>query len=72
MVIIMENDLRSKKGMLINEKITEERIKERSSSLVALTVRELNDLDDVTISSPTNGQVLKYNSTSGKWENATP
>jgi len=68
----MENDLRSKKEMLIEEKITEERIKERSSKLVPLTVRELNDLDDVEISSPTNGQVLTYNSTSGKWENATP
>ena len=33
---------------------------------------ELNDLsDDVTITSPTNGQILKYNATSGKWENQT-
>lgn len=32
---------------------------------------DLNDLTDVTISSPSNGQVLKYNSTSQKWENAT-
>jgi len=68
----MENDLRSKKEKLIEEKITEERIKERSSSLVPLTVRELNDLDDVEISSPTNGQVLKYNSTSKVWENKDP
>lgn len=30
----------------------------------------LTDLDDVNISSQTNGQVLKYNSTSQKWENA--
>lgn len=30
---------------------------------------DLNDLTDVTISSPSNGQVLKYNSTSQKWEN---
>ena len=30
----------------------------------------LNGLTDVTISSPSNGQVLKYNSTSSKWENA--
>lgn len=33
-----------------------------SSSLVGLT--------DVDISSPTNGQILKYNSTTQKWENA--
>ena len=30
----------------------------------------LNDLSDVTLASPSNGQVLKYNSTTGKWENA--
>ena len=30
----------------------------------------LADLTDVTVSTPTNGQVLKYNSTSSKWENA--
>lgn len=32
---------------------------------------ELNDLNDVNITTPTNGQVLKYNSTSQKWENGT-
>ena len=31
----------------------------------------LFDLTDTTISSPTNGEVLMYNSTSGKWENTT-
>ena len=31
---------------------------------------ELNDLSDIDISSATNGQVLKYNSTTQKWENA--
>lgn len=30
----------------------------------------LTDLDDVNISSASNGQVLKYNGTSNKWENA--
>lgn len=29
----------------------------------------LNELNDVTISSPANGQVLTYNSSSNKWEN---
>ena len=29
----------------------------------------LNGLTDVTLSSPTNGQILVYNSTSGQWEN---
>ena len=32
---------------------------------------ELNDLDDVVITSPVNKQILAYNSTSGKWENQT-
>lgn len=31
----------------------------------------LEGLSDVTISSPSNGQVLKYNSTTQKWENGT-
>lgn len=31
---------------------------------------DLDDLSDVALSSPSNGQVLKYNSTTGKWENA--
>ena len=65
----MANDLRSKKEKLLSEKITEERISERSSSLTSLNVRELNDLDDVVISSPTNTQVLAYNSTTKVWEN---
>lgn len=30
----------------------------------------LDGLDDVSITSPSNGQVLKYNSTSQEWENA--
>ena len=30
---------------------------------------ELDELSDVAISSPTNNQILKYNSTSQKWEN---
>ena len=32
---------------------------------------DINDLDDVVITSPTNAQILAYNSTSGKWENQT-
>lgn len=32
----------------------------------------LSDLKDTTISSASNGQVLMYNSTSGKWKNQTP
>lgn len=32
-------------------------------------VASINDIGDVLITSPTNGQVLKYNATSQKWEN---
>lgn len=62
----------TKKEMLLAEEIKEAKIQEKTSTLEALTVRELNDLEDVSISSPTNGQHLMYNSTSGKWENTTP
>ncbi len=32
----------------------------------------LDDLNDVVISAPSNGQVIEYNATSGKWENVSP
>lgn len=35
------------------------------------TSKGLNDLSDVNIATPTNNNVLKYNSTSGKWYNGT-
>lgn len=35
------------------------------------TSGEIGDLTDVTVSNPSNGQVLKWNSTSQKWENGT-
>lgn len=68
----MENNNLTKKEMLLSEKITEERIAERSSKLESLDIRELNDLDDVSISSPSNGHILVYKSASGKWENEAP
>lgn len=33
---------------------------------------ELDELTDVTLTSPTNGQVLTYDSSTGQWENQTP
>lgn len=38
---------------------------------VASKTMSLFELDDTNISNPTNDQVLKYNSTTGKWENGT-
>lgn len=39
-----------------------------TSSILGL-VEELPDLSDVDISNPQDGEVLKYDATSGKWEN---
>ena len=41
------------------------------SQIAPQTVYDLDDLGDVDITSPSNGQVLKYNGTSQKWENGT-
>jgi hypothetical protein len=32
----------------------------------------LDDLTDVTISAPSNGQIIEYNSTTAQWENVSP
>jgi hypothetical protein len=42
-----------------------------SVSYWELSSNELNELGDVTITSPSNGEALIYNSTSGDWENGT-
>lgn len=34
-------------------------------------IKNLSGLTDITISSPTNGQILMYNSTTSKWENTS-
>lgn len=41
------------------------------SQIAPQTTYDLDDLGDVDITSPSNGQVLKYNGTSQKWENGT-
>ena len=41
-------------------------------NLILHPVYALGELSDVNISSPTSGQVLTYNATSGQWENADP
>jgi hypothetical protein len=42
---------------------------EASPSSASATVAALDDIGDVTITTPANTQVIKYNSTSGDWEN---
>ena len=57
---------------LLEEKLDEAKFKENYTEFQTIPLRLLSQLEDVSISSPTNGQVLTYNSTSEKWENATP
>ena len=42
-----------------------------SATYWELSSNELNELGDVTITTPANGEALIYNSTSGDWENGT-
>ena len=44
---------------------------DKSISYTKGGVKVLDDLDDVTISGPSDDQVLTYNSTTGQWENET-
>ena len=39
------------------------------SGLYQVISATLSSLSDISISSPSNGQILKYNSTTSKWEN---
>lgn len=41
------------------------------TAVVQVGAGNLSGLGDVTVATPTNGQTLTYNSTSGKWENTT-
>ena len=44
-------------------------VRDTSTNILELTTRTVSALDDTTISSVSNGQVLKYNSSSSKWTN---
>ncbi len=43
-------------------------VRDTSNNILELTTRNLNSLDNVSVASPSDGQVLKYNSTSSVWE----
>jgi len=47
-------------------------VRDTSDNILELTTRTITSLDDATISSPTNGEVLTYSAGSGKWENNAP
>lgn len=45
--------------------------RDTSNNILELTTRNINSLDDVNISGLSNNQILQYNSSTSKWENAT-
>lgn len=54
------------------QNIFEEYIYENTGVRFQQPLITLDDLNDVVVSAPSNGQVIEYNSTSGKWENVSP
>jgi hypothetical protein len=42
-----------------------------SDNIITVGAGNLSGLSDVAVSSPTNGQNLTYNSSTGKWQNST-
>jgi len=44
-------------------------VRDTGTNILELTTRNVTDLDDTTISSPSDGQVLKYHASSSKWTN---
>jgi len=46
-------------------------VRDTSNNVLELTTRNINSLDDVNISGLANDQILQYNSSTSKWENAT-
>jgi hypothetical protein len=66
-----EADLNYKKTRDLAERDKAIRLRKIVENLRLLTfgASELDELTDVTISAPVNGQVLTYNSSTGQWEN---
>ena len=56
----------------VTESIFEEYICQNTGVRFQQPLISLDDLNDVVVSTPSNGQVIEYNSTSGKWENVSP
>ena len=44
-------------------------VRDTGSNILELTTRTVTALDETTISSPSNGQVLKYHAGTSKWTN---
>ena len=45
-------------------------VRDTSNNILELTTRTINSLDNVTISNVANEQILQYNTSTSKWENA--
>jgi hypothetical protein len=56
----------------ISQEYFENYIYTYTGNRVSLPLVSIGELNDVAISAPSNGQVLEYNATSGKWENVSP
>lgn len=69
-----EADLNYKKTRDQSQKDKATRLRVIVQNLKTLTfgASDLNGLSDITLTSPTNAQVLAYNSTTGQWVNQTP
>ena len=56
----------------ISQEYFENYIYTYTGNRVSLPLVSIGELNDVAISAPSNGQVIEYNATSGKWENVSP
>lgn len=56
----------------ISQAYFENYIYTNTGNRVSLPLVSIEELNDVAISAPSNGQVLEYNAISGKWENVSP
>lgn len=59
-------------GAYISQAYFENYIYTYTGIRVSLPLVSIGELNDVSISAPSNGQVLEYNSTTSKWENVSP
>lgn len=65
--IVDEND-----DAYASQSVFEEYIYQNTGIRFVQPLITLDDLNDVVISAPSNGQIIQYNATSGKWENVSP
>jgi len=62
----------TQKERLLEEKLDEAKFQENYTELQTIPLRLLSELEDVSITTPSNGDILVYKTASGKWENEAP